>query len=622
MKFIVVTKTVCAILIGLFFLPLFLNAQQFPSYNELTLWSQSLTAAHPLRCQMNSIGQSLAGREIWELVLTLNPNAERHTDVIFSGGMHGDEPLPPYMLLRFAEDFLTENFAGATADSFFNNLAETRIHILPLTNPDGYEAGIRHNGAGVDINRDFPALQQDPVNTVINRQPETAALMSYFSQYSGKLCADLHSGHLGICYPLDATTEFVPNEQEFMDFGAAYLERHPSMANDSPFTGGIIQGGNWYISHGSLGDWNYWYSRNIPLTIEVWMDEHPDFAVADSVYILNKLSLLSLAAAGSRTVWLSCSISGNINPPMLMRFGQLESTTLTDGNQWHGRAWGRSEYLQLVAAYPPGFQVAENSNINFPVHLTAIEVDLGVSSPVLALFEDDFSEADNNWTLEGDWEISQTLHGTFLMDSPAGLYQAGVNNSAVLPLLTITDEAYTLSFDYCARLEPLYDKVFIEYSRDALVWIEIDRITGNFVWTHFRVEMPQLIAGQLYLRFRLQTDNAGQRDGIAINNLSLRTSDTSIDSPASETFIGYVVPNPYRVGEGNVKFCLPQSKGRTYLNIYNIQGRFVQRLSMRHGISFWNGNNFSGQKCGTGIYLYRISKQNKNSVCGKFLIIK
>jgi len=65
--------------------------------------------------------------------------------VYLSSGVHGDEPAPPWALLRL----LQEGFFDARCSWF----------LCPLVNPAGFRRATRENTAGLDINRDYKSLQ-------------------------------------------------------------------------------------------------------------------------------------------------------------------------------------------------------------------------------------------------------------------------------------------------------------------------------------------------------------------------------------------------------------------------------------------------------------------------------
>lgn len=80
--------------------------------------------------------------------------------VYHSSGMHGDEPAPPWALLRLVQ----EGFFDQRCSWF----------VCPLLNPTGFLRQTRENFAGVDLNRDYKAPQSAEVRAHVHwlqRQP-------------------------------------------------------------------------------------------------------------------------------------------------------------------------------------------------------------------------------------------------------------------------------------------------------------------------------------------------------------------------------------------------------------------------------------------------------------------
>ncbi len=74
-----------------------------------------------------------------------------HSPVLMVGGVHGDEPE-----------------GVALAEGVFNWLSQATNEkvrpwvLIPCLNPDGYRAGTRTNGNGVDLNRNYPSSNWSP----------------------------------------------------------------------------------------------------------------------------------------------------------------------------------------------------------------------------------------------------------------------------------------------------------------------------------------------------------------------------------------------------------------------------------------------------------------------------
>jgi hypothetical protein len=87
--------------------------------------------------------------------------APRRPNVYLSAGVHGDEPAPPWSLLRLIEH-------GCFDD-------RCAWYICPLINPAGFRRATRENGTGLDINRDYKSMQSPEVRAHVGwlqRQPQ------------------------------------------------------------------------------------------------------------------------------------------------------------------------------------------------------------------------------------------------------------------------------------------------------------------------------------------------------------------------------------------------------------------------------------------------------------------
>ncbi len=78
----------------------------------------------------------------------------------YSAGIHGDEPAPPWALLRLMEE------------GFFDD--RCTWFVCPLLNPTGFLRRTRENSAGVDLNRDYKEPRSPEVRAHVywlQRQP-------------------------------------------------------------------------------------------------------------------------------------------------------------------------------------------------------------------------------------------------------------------------------------------------------------------------------------------------------------------------------------------------------------------------------------------------------------------
>ena len=104
---------------------------------ELEQILRDLNTKYPDITRLYSIGQSNQGRDLWVLEITDNPGVHEPGEPEFKyvANMHGNEVVGRVLLVALAE-ILCKNY---NKDPFLTLLVNnTRIHLLPSMNPDGY----------------------------------------------------------------------------------------------------------------------------------------------------------------------------------------------------------------------------------------------------------------------------------------------------------------------------------------------------------------------------------------------------------------------------------------------------------------------------------------------------
>jgi protein MpaA len=118
------------------------------------------------------VGRSLEGRPIYCQVF-----GEGEDVLWILATIHGNEAAGTPLVAKFVE-WLEENP---------KELEGRQVVIVPVANPDGFAANIRHNRNDVDLNRNFPAGNFDAeVKTYGSTplsEPESRALMRVLMQY-------------------------------------------------------------------------------------------------------------------------------------------------------------------------------------------------------------------------------------------------------------------------------------------------------------------------------------------------------------------------------------------------------------------------------------------------------
>lgn len=165
------------------------------SYDQMSRDISSLKSRYGSHMQVNTIGNSLDGRSLYEIIIG-NQNASKH--ILIHAGIHAREYMTPLLVMKQAEHLLAFYDSGSyQGRSLSDILSGVAIHIVPMVNPDGitisqfgvsalrssslrqtvsqcyaqdqadgrttqsfdrYQALWKANGRGVDLNQNFPAL--------------------------------------------------------------------------------------------------------------------------------------------------------------------------------------------------------------------------------------------------------------------------------------------------------------------------------------------------------------------------------------------------------------------------------------------------------------------------------
>ena len=243
--------------------------EAYHDYNELTAFMQDIADSYPDITHLESIGQSVQGRELWVMEISDNPGVnEVEPEFKYVANMHGDETVGRELSLYLIE-WLVEGYgSNSQATNLINN---TAIFIMPTMNPDGFELGQRYNANGIDLNRDFPDQFTDLSNTTNGREPETRAVMEWTWDHHFVLSANMHGGALVANYPFDGPNSgsysASPDDDLFIHISLAYADAHPNMESGG-FSNGITNGAQWYAIFGGMQDWNYIWEGDFDITLE------------------------------------------------------------------------------------------------------------------------------------------------------------------------------------------------------------------------------------------------------------------------------------------------------------------------------------------------------------------
>ncbi|XP_035700442.1 carboxypeptidase M isoform X2 [Folsomia candida] len=287
----------------------------YHDYEEMTSFLRGLNAAYPNITALYSIGRSVQGRELWVMVVSTSPY--KHTlgvpNVKYIANMHGNEAVGRELMLHLLQYLVEGFYEGDDYVSWL--LTNTRVHIMPSMNPDGFEVAKegtceggqgRYNARGYDLNRNFPDYFK---SNNAKSQPETEHVKQWISKIQFVLSGNIHGGALVASYPFDNTPKslfqslasaqsLTPDDDTFKHLALVYAGANKRMAAGRPckgqsgFKDGVTNGAKWYPLLGGMQDYNYVWHGCMEVTLEISCCKYPVAAELPRYWQENKHSLL------------------------------------------------------------------------------------------------------------------------------------------------------------------------------------------------------------------------------------------------------------------------------------------------------------------------------------------
>jgi len=337
---------------------------EYHDYEELTEFLEEYNARYPNISRIFTLGESVAGRELWGMQISDNPAATEALEPEFGwfGNIHGDETVGREMLIELIAYLLD----GYGQNQAITNLVDTtNIFIVPSINPDGFEATRRSNNNGYDLNRDFPDQFQDDNNTPNGREPETQAVMRFTNGRHFVLSANLHGGAVCVNYPWDGFAQqtqcgraasLMDDDDVIVEISLGYSILNPPMYASREFNDGITNGAEWYCVYGGLQDWTIVYNHNFHVTIELSNVKNPAASELDGFWDDNQdamMAYMNSAHIGIKGI-ISNEANGNpISGASINVQGRSDFTVNSDSTGSYYRLLLPGSYQ--VTASAPGF---------------------------------------------------------------------------------------------------------------------------------------------------------------------------------------------------------------------------------------------------------------------------
>uniref|UniRef100_A0A8B9JZN2 Carboxypeptidase X, M14 family member 2 n=1 Tax=Astyanax mexicanus TaxID=7994 RepID=A0A8B9JZN2_ASTMX len=315
------------------------------TYKEMRQLMKVVNDMCPNITRIYNIGKSYSGQKLYAIEISDNPGEHElgEPEFRYTAGSHGNEVLGRELLLLLMQFLCQEYLSGNPRIRHL--VDETRIHLLPSVNPDGYdkaaEAGSELSGwslgrwsqDGLDIHHNFPDL-----NTILweaesrNWVPrkfqnhhiaipewyqsknasvamETRALLSWMEKIPFVLGGNLQGGELVVTFPYDRTrpqgevraASPTPDDHVFRWLAFSYASTHRLMTDasrrachtqDFAKEDGTINGASWHTAAGSMNDFSYLHTNCFELSMYVGCDKFPHESELPEEWENNRESLI------------------------------------------------------------------------------------------------------------------------------------------------------------------------------------------------------------------------------------------------------------------------------------------------------------------------------------------
>ncbi|XP_067285757.1 inactive carboxypeptidase-like protein X2 [Pseudorasbora parva] len=393
------------------------------SYKEMRQLMKVVNEKCPNITRIYNIGRSFRGQKLYAIEISDNPGEHElgEPEFRYTAGSHGNEVLGRELLLLLMQFMCQEYLSGNARVRHL--VKETRIHLLPSVNPDGYEqasaAGSELSGwslgrwsqDGLDIHHNFPDLNavlweaEDRKGTPRKLQNhhlpipdwyrsenatvavETRALVSWMEKIPFVLGGNLQGGELVVSFPFDRTRSvaalrqatptaddavfhwlafaFASTHRLMMDGGRRLCHTHHFAKDD-----GIINGASWHTAAGSMNDFSYLHTNCFELSMYVGCDKYPHESELAEEWENNRESLLVFMEQvhrGIKGVVRDVQGKGIANAIISVDGINHDIRTASDGDYW--RLLNPGEYR--VTAQAQGFSARSR--------VCAVGYDIGAS---------------------------------------------------------------------------------------------------------------------------------------------------------------------------------------------------------------------------------------------------
>uniref|UniRef100_A0A8C5AB87 Carboxypeptidase X, M14 family member 2 n=1 Tax=Gadus morhua TaxID=8049 RepID=A0A8C5AB87_GADMO len=400
------------------------------SYKDMRQLMKVVNDMCPNITRIYNIGKSHNGLKLYAIEISDNPGEHEvgEPEFRYLAGSHGNEALGRELLLLLMQFMCLEYRSGNPRIRHL--VDQTRIHLLPSVNPDGYEKAFqagselcgwslgRWSQDGMDIHHNFPDLNsilwEAEVKKWIPRKMhnhhvaipgwyqaknatvavETRALVAWMEKLPFVLGGNLQGGELVVTFPYDRTrtqgavreTSPTPDDHVFRWLAFSYASTHRLMADasrrvchteDFAKEDGTINGASWHTAAGSMNDFSYLHTNCLELSMYVGCDKFPHESELPEEWENNRESLLVFMEQvhrGLKGVVKDLRGQGIANAVISVEGIGHDIRTATDGDYW--RLLNPGEYQ--VTARADGYSLTRKMcEVGYEMGATRCDFTLG-----------------------------------------------------------------------------------------------------------------------------------------------------------------------------------------------------------------------------------------------------
>lgn len=250
--------------------------------------ADSLAVNFPDICTLHTIGIGSGFNVLYALKISDNSaEDEDEPEILFDGGIHGDEVGGPENMIRFARDLCLQY----NNDPYITDLVNNReIWIIYCLNPYGRNYMTRYNQAGIDINRDCGYMWNGEGNSPGPfSQPETKALRGILAGNQFVVHCSYHSGTEFISFPWSYREAPTPDHAQHNFLAGLYAGT--SGYTNIPYGQGFS---GMYAINGSTKDYGYGAAGAISWSVEISLSKQPPASQIVPFYMKNKPAMLAM----------------------------------------------------------------------------------------------------------------------------------------------------------------------------------------------------------------------------------------------------------------------------------------------------------------------------------------